>query len=129
MPVLLPAMADDETPPGTEDGEEHPLGEFIRRQRELSEVSMRQFADMVGISNPYLSQIERGQREPSRRVVDAIARSLQMSADALYSQAGIDPEPKRKAPSVRVALEADPDLTPRQRRALLEIYESLRDAN
>jgi transcriptional regulator with XRE-family HTH domain len=122
-------MADDETPPRIEDGEEHPLGEFIRRQRELSELSMRQFADMVGISNPYLSQIERGQREPSRRVVDAIARSLQMSADALYSQAGIDPEPKRKSPSVRLALEADPDLTPRQRRALLEIYESLRDTN
>lgn len=122
-------MASDETTSETEEGPEHPLGEFIRRQRELSEVSMRQFADMVGISNPYLSQIERGQREPSRRVVDAIARSLQMSADALYSQAGIDPEPKRKSPSVRVALEADPDLTPRQRRALIEIYESLRDAN
>jgi transcriptional regulator with XRE-family HTH domain len=122
-------MAGDEMPPGAEDDQEHPLGEFIRRQRELSELSMRQFADMVGISNPYLSQIERGQREPSRRVVDAIARSLQMSADALYSQAGIDPEPKRRSPSVRMALDADPDLTPRQRRALLEIYESLRDAN
>ena len=118
-------MASDET----HDGTEHPLGEFIRHQRELSALSMRQFADMVGISNPYLSQIERGQREPSRRVVDAIARSLQMSADALYSQAGIDPEPKRRSPSVRAALESDPDLTPRQRRALLEIYESLRDAN
>ncbi|MGZ4186678.1 MAG: helix-turn-helix domain-containing protein [Solirubrobacteraceae bacterium] len=118
-------MANDEAHEETE----HPLGEFIRHQRELSELSMRQFADMVGISNPYLSQIERGQREPSRRVVDAIARSLQMSADALYSQAGIDPEPKRRSPSVRAALESDPDLTPRQRRALLEIYESLRDAN
>jgi len=122
-------MASDDMRPEREDEQEHPLGEFIRHQRELSELSMRQFADMVGISNPYLSQIERGQREPSRRVVDAIARSLQMSADALYSQAGIDPEPRRKYPSVRVALEADPDLTPRQRRALLEIYESLRDAN
>jgi transcriptional regulator with XRE-family HTH domain len=122
-------MAGDETTPETEEDPEHPLGEFIRRQRELSELSMRQFADIVGISNPYLSQIERGQREPSRRVVDAIARSLHMSADALYSQAGIDPEPKRKSPSVRVALEADTDLTPRQRRALIEIYESLRDAN
>jgi transcriptional regulator with XRE-family HTH domain len=122
-------MADNDMPTEDEEEQEHPLGEFIRRQRELSELSMRQFADMVGISNPYLSQIERGQREPSRRVVDAIARSLQMSADALYSQAGIDPEPKRRAPSVRMALDADPDLTPRQRRALLEIYESLRDAN
>ena len=68
----------------------HPsIGETIRRQRELSKVSMRQFADMAGISNPYLSQIERGLREPSERVVEAIAKSLETSADALYEQAGI----------------------------------------
>ena len=59
------------------------IGETIRRQRELSEVSMRQFADMAGISNPYLSQIERGLREPSERVLEAIAESLETSADAL----------------------------------------------
>jgi transcriptional regulator with XRE-family HTH domain len=101
------------------------LGEIIRRQRELSALSMRQFADLVGISNPYLSQIERGLRAPSQRVVDAIARSLETSADALYEQAGVsvDQEPE-EAPGVRAAIEADRALTPRQRRALLEVYEA-----
>jgi transcriptional regulator with XRE-family HTH domain len=107
------------------DGSLSPLGEFIRRQRELNELSMRQFAEMSGISNPYLSQIERGQREPSRRVIDAIARSFQMSVEALYAQAGIDPDRKPEPTSVRAAVEADPDLSPKQRRALLEIYEGL----
>ena len=74
-------------------GPASPLGEAIRRQRELSKVSMRQFASMAGISNPYLSQIERGLREPSERVLDAIARSLETSTDALYEQAGIAREP------------------------------------
>ena len=59
------------------------LGEIIRRQRELSELSMRQFASLAGISNPYLSQIERGLREPSERVLDAIASVLHVSSDAL----------------------------------------------
>jgi transcriptional regulator with XRE-family HTH domain len=112
-----------------EPGADSPLGEYIRQQREMHELSMRQFARMSGISNPYLSQIERGLREPSRRVVEDIARSLQMSADALYAQAGIEPEPKPAGTSVRAALEADPDLLPRQRRALVEIYESLRETN
>ena len=65
-----------------------PLGEFIRRQRELQELSMRQLADLVGISNPYLSQIERGLREPSEKVLDAIAQNLQLSADALDEHGG-----------------------------------------
>ena len=107
----------------------NPLGDYIRRQREMHELSMRQFAKMSGISNPYLSQIERGQREPSRRVVEDIARSFQMSAEALYAQAGIDPEPTPEPMSVRAAIEADTDLLPRQRRALVEIYESLRATN
>ena len=99
------------------------LGEFIRKQRELHELSMRQVADMAGISNPYLSQIERGLREPSERVIDAIAETLKVSADTLYQQAG-----KRTAeegPSeVELAIEADPRLNARQRRALLEVYRS-----
>jgi transcriptional regulator with XRE-family HTH domain len=84
---------------------------------------MRQFAEMAGISNPYLSQIERGLREPSQRVVDAIARSLEISADALYAEAGIDPAPEPPASDVRQALQTDPALTSRQRRALLEVYD------
>ena len=87
--LTYPALMD-----GT--GPASPLGEAIRRQRELSKVSMRQFASMAGISNPYLSQIERGLREPSERVLDAIARSLETSTDALYEQAGIVRELDRR---------------------------------
>ena len=101
------------------------LGEIIRRQRELSELSMRQFADLVGISNPYMSQIERGLREPSEKVLGAIARNLDLSADALYEQAGMStaPEDDDQA-TVRLAIREDPRLTARQRQALLEIYDA-----
>ena len=100
------------------------LGEIIRRQRELSDLSMRQFARMVGISNPYLSQIERGLREPSEKVVQAIADSLQTSADALYEQAGIDADGEAAEPAVTAAVREDPALTPRQRQALIQVYEA-----
>jgi transcriptional regulator with XRE-family HTH domain len=105
------------------------LGEAIRRQRELSKVSMRQFASMAGISNPYLSQIERGLREPSERVLDAIARSLETSTDALYEQAGIARELDDEELDTRDAIEADDRLTGRQRRALLEVYDSFLAVN
>src|SRR3954469_2509604 len=100
------------------------LGEIIRRQRELSELSMRQFAQLVGISNPYLSQIERGLREPSREVLDAIASSLEVSAEALYEQAGVraETEEPEEDPPVVTAIRADTRLTGRQRQALLELY-------
>jgi transcriptional regulator with XRE-family HTH domain len=102
-----------------------PLGEIIRRQRELSELSMRQFAQMVGISNPYLSQIERGLREPSQRVVESIAESLQTSADALYEQAGIDADDDSSGESAVVeAIRADPALSARQRQSLIQVYEA-----
>jgi transcriptional regulator with XRE-family HTH domain len=105
------------------------LGEIIRRQRELNRLSMRQFAEMAGISNPYLSQIERGLREPSEKVVDAIAKSLQMTADTLYEQAGIVAAEEPEDAGVRAAIEADEQLTGRQRRALLEIYDAFLAVN
>jgi transcriptional regulator with XRE-family HTH domain len=101
------------------------LGEIIRQQRELAEMSMRQFADVAGISNPYLSQIERGLRAPSQQVIDGIANALKVSANALYEQAGITP-PGAGAEdnAVLEAIATDPRLTGRQRTALREIYES-----
>jgi transcriptional regulator with XRE-family HTH domain len=101
------------------------LGEIIRQQRELAELSMRQFAELAGISNPYLSQIERGLRAPSQAVLDQIARTLKVSADALYEQAGFAPpgtEPE--AGGVLDAIAQDPRLTARQRSALREVYEA-----
>jgi transcriptional regulator with XRE-family HTH domain len=103
-----------------------PLGEYIRRQRELQELSLRQLADLVGISNPYLSQIERGLREPSEKVLDAIARSLELSAEGLYEQGGRrrGEEDDEEAPAVVAAIRADRSLTARQRQALLEVYDA-----
>lgn len=99
------------------------LGEFIRRQRELQELSMRQFAEMAGISNPYLSQIERGLRAPSETVLSAIAASLQTSADTMREQAGVPRAPEGESPVIE-AIRADDRITAAQRRALLEIYKS-----
>jgi transcriptional regulator with XRE-family HTH domain len=100
------------------------LGGIIRRQRELSELSMRQFAELAGISNPYLSQIERGLREPSERVLAAIAESLRLSTATLYEQAGIDPGAEPETSAVVEAIRADTRLTGRQRQALIEIYDA-----
>jgi transcriptional regulator with XRE-family HTH domain len=101
------------------------LGEIIRRQRELNALSMRRFADMVGISNPYMSQIERGLREPSEKVLDAIARNLDLSAEALYEQAGMtDAGEEDEELAVRAAIREDPRLNARQRQALLEVYDA-----
>jgi transcriptional regulator with XRE-family HTH domain len=101
------------------------LGEIIRQQRELAELSMRQFAEMAGISNPYLSQIERGLRAPSESVLDGIAGALKLSADALYKQAGVRPPGEGpEASAVLDAVAADPRLTARQRTALKEVYEA-----
>jgi len=101
------------------------LGEIIRRQRELGELSMRRFAELAGISNPYLSQIERGLRAPSEQVLEAIAAALGVSVEALYEQAGVQPPGADDADNaVLDAIRADPRLTARQRSALREIYEA-----
>ncbi|MFI1996639.1 helix-turn-helix domain-containing protein [Actinoplanes sp. NPDC020271] len=101
------------------------LGEIIRRQREVAELSLRQLASMVGISNPYLSQIERGLRAPSERVLHAIATSLRTTADALVNEAA----PQAPGPAaVLAAIAADPNLTARQRQALAEVYAAMAEA-
>ncbi|HZO79258.1 MAG TPA: helix-turn-helix transcriptional regulator [Solirubrobacteraceae bacterium] len=101
------------------------LGEIIRQQRELAEYSMRQFAALAGISNPYLSQIERGLRAPSEQVLDAIAQTLKVSANALYEQAGVKPRGANEHDSaVLDAIAQDTRLTARQRSALREVYEA-----
>src|SRR6202012_4713416 len=96
------------------------LGEFIRHQRELSEMSMREFARVAGISNPYLSQIERGLRAPSEQVMQAIADTLKVSADTLYQHAGVAPAADGES-AVLQAIREDPRLTGRQRQALGQV--------
>jgi transcriptional regulator with XRE-family HTH domain len=106
------------------------LGEIIRRQRELAEMSMRQFAEVAGISNPYLSQIERGLRAPSQQVLEGIADALKVSADALYDQAGMRrPGDQPEDNAVLDAINADKRLTARQRAALREVYEAFVSAS
>jgi transcriptional regulator with XRE-family HTH domain len=101
------------------------LGEIIRQQRELAELSMRQFAELAGISNPYLSQIERGLRAPSQAVLDQIAKTLKVSSDALYEQAGVrSPSAEPETGGVLEAIAQDPRLTARQRTALREVYDA-----
>jgi transcriptional regulator with XRE-family HTH domain len=101
------------------------IGEYIRQQREQAKISLRQLASAAGVSNPYLSQIERGLRRPSAEILQQIAKGLRISAEALYVQAGIL-EDRRPDSGVRVAVLADPELTERQKQVLLEIYESFR---
>jgi transcriptional regulator with XRE-family HTH domain len=103
------------------------IGGYIRSQRELAQVSLRQLARSTGVSNPYLSQIERGLRKPSAEVLQQIARGLRISAEALYVQAGILDE--RPASAVTDAVLADPALTERQKQVLLDIYQSFRREN
>src|ERR687894_201079 len=100
------------------------LGEFIREQRDLNNISLRQLAKLAGVSNPYLSQIERGLRKPSAEILQQIAKGLRISAEALYVKAGILDE--RPASDVTDAVLADPTLTERQKQVLLEIYQSFR---
>ena len=105
---------------------ESPLGAFIRRQREMQEMTVRQLAELSGISNPYLSQIERVLREPSEQVLDSIAQQLELSAEALQAHGGRrkDGEDDAAEPAVVAAIHEDPALSARQRRALLEVYDS-----
>jgi transcriptional regulator with XRE-family HTH domain len=101
------------------------LGEFIRNQRRSAGVSVRKLATLAGVSNPYLSQVERGLRRPSAEMLQAIAKGLRISAQTLYVQAGIlEEEPKA---DVQAAIMGDPRLTERQKQALLDVYDSFRE--
>ena len=104
------------------------IGEYIREQREQAKISMRQLAQTAGVSNPYLSQIERGLRKPSADILQQLAKGLRISAEALYVQAGIL-EDRSPDSGVRSALLADPQLSERQKQVLIEIYESFRREN
>jgi transcriptional regulator with XRE-family HTH domain len=103
------------------------LGEFIREQREGAKISLRELAKSAGVSNPYLSQIERGLRKPSAEILQQIAKGLRISAEVLYVQAGILEQ--REASPVIDAILADVALTERQKQVLLEIHESFRKEN
>ena len=103
------------------------IGSFIRTQREAAQVSVRQLAEKAGVSNPYLSQIERGLRKPSAEVLNQIAKALRVSAEVLYVQAGIL-EPSENS-EVRDAIITDTVITERQKQVLLDIYTSFCQQN
>ncbi|WP_214401206.1 helix-turn-helix domain-containing protein [Pseudonocardia lacus] len=100
------------------------IGAYIRSQREGAQVSLRQLAKAAGVSNPYLSQVERGLRKPSAEILQQIAKGLRISAEALYVRAGILDE--RPASAVVDAVLADPHLSERQKQVLLDVYQSFR---
>ena len=103
------------------------IGDFIREQRQLAQVSLRQLSKLAGVSNPYLSQIERGLRKPSAEILQQIAKGLRISAEQLYVQAGILSD--RSGGEVVAALLADVALSERQKDVLIEIYQSFRREN
>ncbi|MER6014810.1 helix-turn-helix domain-containing protein [Streptomyces bluensis] len=110
------------------------LGEYLREQRRNAQLSLRQLAAATGVSNPYLSQIERGLRKPSAEVLQQVAKALRISAETLYVRAGIldaerDGEEGRRDGATRAVILADPTLNERQKQVLLQIYESFRKEN
>jgi transcriptional regulator with XRE-family HTH domain len=103
------------------------IGEYIKQQRNNAKISLRQLSKLAGVSNPYLSQIERGLRKPSAEILQQIAKGLRISAEALYVQAGILDLPQ--GGPVVDAVRADTNLTERQKQVLLDVYESFRREN
>jgi transcriptional regulator with XRE-family HTH domain len=104
------------------------LGAYIREQRSTAQISLRQLARLAGVSNPYLSQIERGLRRPSAEILQQIAKALRISAEALYVRAGILEERETDS-DIPAAILGDATITERQKQVLLEIYESFRHEN
>ena len=107
------------------------LGDYLREQRQSARLSLRQLSELAGVSNPYLSQIERGLKKPSAEILQQLAKGLEVSAESLYVRAGILDErhgdasaSHGEAPDTRAVIGADPQLTDRQKAALLDIYDS-----
>ena len=104
------------------------LGEYLREQRLANRLSLRQLAEATGVSNPYLSQIERGLRRPSAEVLQSLAKALRVSAETLYVQAGILSPDDIEVRSVELSIYADSGLTERQKQSLIDVYRSFRAA-
>jgi len=101
----------------------HDLGTFIRDRRRDARLSLRRLSELAGVSNPYLSQIERGLRKPSADILQQLARALHVSAESLYVRAGIL-DPRDEEPNLEHEILRDPSLTQRQQQVLLEVYRS-----
>jgi transcriptional regulator with XRE-family HTH domain len=101
------------------------VGRYIREQRRQAELSLRKLASQAGVSNPYLSQIERGLRQPSAKILKDIAKALRISTETLYVRAGILDE-EAEATDLQVAILRDPHLTERQKQVLIDVYRSFR---
>jgi len=105
------------------------LGDFIRSQRQLAQLSLRQLAELTSVSNPYLSQIERGLYRPSAQVLKSIAEALHLSAETMYAEAGLldqRSEDEASTPRVEQAIRLDPELTTEQKEALIQVYRGFR---
>ncbi|MEU6849039.1 helix-turn-helix transcriptional regulator [Actinacidiphila alni] len=105
------------------------VGEYLREQRRGARLSLRQLAEAAGVSNPYLSQIERGLRKPSAEILQQLAKALRISAETLYVQAGMLDARERDELEVPAAIMSDPSIDERQKQALIRIYESFRKEN
>lgn len=106
------------------------IGAFIREQRQLAELSLRRLADLAGVSNPYLSQIERGLRKPSAEILQQLAKALELSAETMYVRAGIlDADKAHESSGLEPAIRRAQELTEEQRKALLGVYRSFVAAN
>lgn len=111
-----------------EDRRWYDLGEFIREQRNVGQMSLRRLSELAGVSNPYLSQIERGMRKPSAEILQQIARALEISAETLYIRAGILDEP-REGVDLIGEIRRTPGLSEEQKKTLIRIYESFQREN
>jgi transcriptional regulator with XRE-family HTH domain len=130
MPESTSSGDDSARHGGGRDDQLHNLGAFIRAQRQLANLSLRQMADLAHVSNPYLSQLERGLHEPSVRVLQSIGRALNLSAETLLAHSGVVDDPaERETPDTAAAIRRDPSLTDEQKQALLSVYRSYVQGN